>query len=387
MPRTRGTLARRYRRLLLCYPRRYRQARGEEIVATLLELAPAGWTRPTVREAVNLVRHGLRCRLGRPNSRTVVLWAALTAIVWGLFSGAFATRLAWETARPLPTQAQATELFSHVLGKDLTGQVGVDPALFVIYGQPLGWHNLHLLFSPGDAGEYQQGSAGASLNGPLAVNHQDLVDSTRAWLRANGWQVSDVSNSDSADCIDCDPSTLTRNAVFAARRGDDVLNLEISLGDHQSSPPKPGVTGNDETYVHIQLTRARPAAVYPFGATGVLLGVVSGWLVIGWASRRTEGRARPLRLVTAFLFGVAIFLWCAPVVLAFPLTLRQQLGEPRPSWPPMWEWLGQPTLAPLFVVGTGAALLALAASALPRRAEPATDATAPSAMPQPGQPL
>jgi hypothetical protein len=84
MPRSRGTLARRYRRLLLCYPRQYRKARGEEIVATFLDLAPPDRARPTVREAANLVRHGLRCRLGRPNSRTVVLWAVLTAIVWGL---------------------------------------------------------------------------------------------------------------------------------------------------------------------------------------------------------------------------------------------------------------------------------------------------------------
>ena len=33
---------------------------------TLLELAPPGRARPTVRAVANLVRHGLRCRLGRP---------------------------------------------------------------------------------------------------------------------------------------------------------------------------------------------------------------------------------------------------------------------------------------------------------------------------------
>jgi hypothetical protein len=44
------TLADRYRRLLLCYPLRYRQARGAEIVDTFLELAaPAGETLPALR--------------------------------------------------------------------------------------------------------------------------------------------------------------------------------------------------------------------------------------------------------------------------------------------------------------------------------------------------
>jgi hypothetical protein len=371
MSRTRGTLARRYRRLLLCYPRQYRRTRGEEITATFLDLAPPDRTRPTIHEAVNLVRHGLRCRLGRPNSRSVVLWAALTAVVWGLFTGAFATRLAWETARPLPTQAEATELFGRMLGQDPKSRVGVDPALFVIYGEPLGTHNLHLMLTP-DAGEYQQGRASVSLDGPSDVNHQDLVGSTRAWLLANGWRVSDVILRNRMECTGCDESTLPRKAVFAARRGDDVVHLEISLGGRRPPPPKPGVTDFDESYAYVELTRASPAPVTPFGAAGVLPGVVFGWFTFGWVSRRTEGRSPPLRTATTVLFGVAIFLWCAPLVLAVPVTSAHHLSEPHLTWHPMWEWLGQPALAPLFVVGTGAALLAVAASALPHRREPAT---------------
>jgi hypothetical protein len=212
-----------------------------------------------------------------------------------------------------------------------------------------------------------------SLNGPSGVDHHDLVDSTRAWLRANGWWVSAVIIRNSVDCTNCDRSTLPKTALFAARRADDVLNLEISLADYRPRPPKPGVTNFDETYVHVELTRANPVAVYPFGAAGVLLGVVFGWLMFGWTSRRIEGRAPLLHLVTAVLFGVAVVMWCAPIVLASAQMLKHQLDEPHPSWHPMWEWLGQPALAPLFVVGTGAALLALAASVLPRRPEPATD--------------
>jgi hypothetical protein len=247
MSRTLRPLADRYRRLLLCYPRRYRQTRGDEIIATFLDLAPADRTRPTLREAVNLVRHGLRCRLGRPNSRSVLVRAALTAIVSGLYAGAFATWIAWQTARPLPTKAEATALFGDILGPDVSaGRVGVDPALFVIYGQPLGWDNAHILFSF-DAGEYQQGSAAVSLDGPTDVDHHALVDSTRARLRANGWRVTDVITRNRVDCAGCDKSTLPKNAVFAARRGDDVLNAEISLGDPRPHPPKPGVTTFEDT--------------------------------------------------------------------------------------------------------------------------------------------
>jgi hypothetical protein len=367
MSRTPRTLADRYRRLLLCYPFEYRRTRGDEIVATLLDLAPPDRTRPTVREAANLVRHGLRCRLGRPNSRSVVIWAALTAIVWALFAGAFGTRLAWQTARPLPTTAEARELFSGMLGQDTTGNVGVDPAMFVIYGQPLGRDNLHLLFSI-DASEYQQGRASVALNGAAEVNHQDLVDATRARLQANGWRLSDVIIRKRVDCTGCDESTLPRNAVFVARRGDDVLNVEISLGDNRPRTPKPGVADYDvETYAHVELTRASPSAVYPFGAAGVVLGAVVGWLVFGWASRRLDGRAGLLRTSSTVLFVVAMLLWCVPLVLGPPFMLEHHLSEPHPSWHPMWEWLALPGLVSLVAVGTGAALLVLGAAALPRR--------------------
>jgi hypothetical protein len=58
------SLERQYRRLLLAYPRSYRERRGEEIVATLLDDAEPGRTRPDGRAAFDLVIGGLRERLG-----------------------------------------------------------------------------------------------------------------------------------------------------------------------------------------------------------------------------------------------------------------------------------------------------------------------------------
>jgi hypothetical protein len=72
-------LAARYRKLLACYPRRYREERGEEVVATLLDGARPGQVRPAVREAWALVVEGLRLRAGTSAHRT-----ARASLVGGL---------------------------------------------------------------------------------------------------------------------------------------------------------------------------------------------------------------------------------------------------------------------------------------------------------------
>jgi hypothetical protein len=65
-----GYLERRYRRLLTCYPRRYRSRHEEEILAVLLEGASAGQRRPGMAEAASLAWSGVAMRLrpGVPRS-------------------------------------------------------------------------------------------------------------------------------------------------------------------------------------------------------------------------------------------------------------------------------------------------------------------------------
>lgn len=72
----RPALERRYRRLLRSDPRGRRRA---ELLDTLLDAAPAGCTRPTLRESADLLRNGLWAPLGRPASRGVVVLAVLVA--------------------------------------------------------------------------------------------------------------------------------------------------------------------------------------------------------------------------------------------------------------------------------------------------------------------
>lgn len=58
-----AALEARYHRLLWCYPRRWRRERGAELVSVLMDVALAdARSRPTVRDRVDLVVHGLLAR-------------------------------------------------------------------------------------------------------------------------------------------------------------------------------------------------------------------------------------------------------------------------------------------------------------------------------------
>ena len=63
-------LERSYRMVLAVYPPDYLAEREDEIVGTLLAAAPTGATRPSKREVIGLVRHGLGERLRRFGGQT-----------------------------------------------------------------------------------------------------------------------------------------------------------------------------------------------------------------------------------------------------------------------------------------------------------------------------
>ncbi|WP_406319456.1 hypothetical protein OHA77_19430 [Streptosporangium sp. NBC_01639] len=100
-------LERRYRRLLLAYPRGYRSAYGDELIGLLLDTAEPGSSLPSPKEAAGLVAGGLRARVTQatrgpawvdglhlgttvltvanlavlvPFARSLPLWVALSAL-------------------------------------------------------------------------------------------------------------------------------------------------------------------------------------------------------------------------------------------------------------------------------------------------------------------
>ncbi|MBE1491604.1 hypothetical protein [Plantactinospora soyae] len=351
-----GSLARRYRRLLFCYPRAHRRA---ELLATLLEAAPPGRTRPTAREAADLIRHGLRARLGRPASRTVTVWAVLATIISGLFAAAFATRVGWETAEPLPRAAQTRTLLAEILPEQDFRDIEDAPAMFMIYGHPLSWAFAEeMLFF--DGGEYALAGVGGAVVGFPATPPQETLDRTRHRLGETGWRVYR-------------PMVEDTYTTLLARRGNTTLTLEV----YSDPTVYAGPSMLEPIFLTASFQRATPPAVYPFAILGGIAGAVVAFLLFGWASRRTD-RPHPVRGLVTTLYGVAMFFWWTPTLMAVPQSVQHHLGEPHPSWHPMWEWLGQPALSLFFVAGGGCALLGLALAALPRPRTSALPRSAPS---------
>jgi hypothetical protein len=311
------------------------------------------------------LRHRLRTSLGRPASRSVVVWAVLTAVICGVFAAAFATRAGWETARPLPRAAETRDMLGEILpGQEFTG-IQDPPAMFVFYGEPLGWDAAHGMLL-GDGGEYEQAQIGGSVAGPSKVPVPETVELVSRNLRAYGWMVYPTVRNNMYDCVGppCDPATIPQSTTIVARRGDTTFSMEVN-------PPF-----GTSTAITAGFGRATPIAVYPFGLAGGVLSATVAFLVFGWAGRRTEAR-HPARAVVKVLLGMSLFFWWVPTLVSLLSMAEHHLDEPHPSWHPMWEWLGQPAFSLLFLIGCGSALLGLALAALPaRRREPlATVAT------------
>lgn len=73
-------LERRYRWLLRAYPRSYRHEHQEEMLGLLLEMAVPGQRRPAFRDAVDLLRGGVRIRLRRLAGVFGPRWADALAV-------------------------------------------------------------------------------------------------------------------------------------------------------------------------------------------------------------------------------------------------------------------------------------------------------------------
>ncbi|MBQ1025496.1 hypothetical protein [Micromonospora sp. C95] len=98
-------LERRYRQLMRAYPTDYRHDRGDEIVGTYLDLADPRRRWPSVADAADLVRGGLRQRLRAAGATDLipgVRLAALLALTTAAFLAGFWTLV---EQSPPPTEA------------------------------------------------------------------------------------------------------------------------------------------------------------------------------------------------------------------------------------------------------------------------------------------
>ena len=96
-------MSRPYSLLVRAYPPGRRRT---ELLDTFEE---AGRSRPSPREALNLLRHGLRARLGRPASRGVVVLATMIALVTGFLGASVFARVGWELVPGYPDTTAVSE--------------------------------------------------------------------------------------------------------------------------------------------------------------------------------------------------------------------------------------------------------------------------------------
>ncbi len=98
-PPDRGGLERGYRRLLACYPARYRRVHEEEMLAVLVTAAPEGKRRPGIAEAADLIWGAVRVRCQPSRHGSEPAWrdalAALSVVLPVIVLMTTAVQLAW----------------------------------------------------------------------------------------------------------------------------------------------------------------------------------------------------------------------------------------------------------------------------------------------------
>jgi hypothetical protein len=324
-------LARRYARLLRFYPPGPRRA---EMLGTLLESAPPGRARPTAKDVANLTRFGLRARLGRPASTAVVALSLLVALVCGLLGAAGGARLGWMLQKPLPSGAEAERLSATAFpGLPVLGG-GDAPPFVPAFGA--------------DGGEIYGFAEYWVRNTAETREMLAYTKGVRDRLAGAGWQIrDDVSYEEDHD----QPSW---SAGFTATRDELILAYSAYYVKNHPWYDADGSAG-------FQLSRTTPPWPARFAVPGALLAACIGWLLFGWASRRSEGH--PGRTGSAVaLAGSAI------VVVALSLFfICLWYSQPEPlEGNALWTSLDQLAQAPT-TLALGLGLLALATATLPAR--------------------
>ncbi|GAB2575029.1 hypothetical protein Aab01nite_14910 [Paractinoplanes abujensis] len=337
--------------MLAAYPKDYRRRHGAELLEPLLTEN----RRPTVGEMANLAIHGLRTRLGRSASRTVVVWALLVTVIGGMFGAAAGSWVGWHTGGSLPSPSWTRALLTDVAPGAAVGPGEPPPSSpFVFEGRPLRWADTDDLLL-GRGGEYQAAVATGWAGLPRGADLEAQAAYAANRLAATGWTVHTPTRTEVDGCGSerCQPWNN-----FTAARDDLVLTLDVY--------PAPDA---QEATVSVALERVTPAGARVGGALGGLVAAVAAFLVFGWASRRTGRPGHPARLAVMFPFAVGLLLWWGPALAAIRRVASQTEGWPRASGPQLWDWIGQPAFLLLFVAGTSFAALSLLLAAVPPHPE------------------
>jgi hypothetical protein len=311
-------LGRRYRRLLWAYPPGRRR---DEVLDTLMEAAPAGRTRPSMRETLNLLRYGLRARLGRPAKPSVVVLAVLVALFTGCAGAGVASRLAWNAVPDYPSGTALAEITGTVYpGVPTEGQRTGD-GLFEDVMEP---STVQVLLQGHDEdfgfAQYEFGP------GFMKGDYREWTNATAARMEAAGWEVHDLGPT-GATWIATGELDESGRSFWAKRDG---LAIDVSSETDVVDTPA------GSFFSTATMARFTPWWVTALGGVGWLLGFLVGWLLTGWASRRTEEATGAVRSLTREPAVVALLLVTPQAVLATVAFLLEPFQTTTPV-APFWS--------------------------------------------------
>jgi hypothetical protein len=332
-------LAGRYRLLLRTYPPGRRR---DEVLDTLLMAAQPGRKRPGIRESANLLRHGARARLGRPAGRHVVIIAVLVALFAGFAAASLANRLTWAAAPPLPDRAGLAQIRELVTPGIPATDEELTQAVFTNDGGETSW---------GAISYYTDHAADTrDVNAYLA--------GAQRRLEAGGWRVVDSWSTSPYDTATGIASNDSREIVAV---NDNGLVLDLTDTFDPESADLPGGLAVD-------IRRTAPWWVTAATVAGGLLGIAIGWLLAGWASRRTEGN--PAATSGAGIAAVvAMALLLPAIVLGTAGFVSDIVNGYTSDAGPFWRLLNPADeLGPLSIPAAVTVLIAVTIAAARRRA-------------------
>jgi len=341
-----AALERRYRRLLLAYPRSYRRRHGTEVLTTLMDAATPGRDRPTGREIRNLLAGGLRQRFRLPVGRPMIAVAALSALVLGALGSAVGSALGWATAAAPPTDAALGTVATVAVGQPARWNVQRDNQIFGL--QP------RAIVS-------------------LAVPTDWTAEAARSRLAAQGWRVGPIETRVTTVSYD-DGTTLPADDVMfvAERNGTEILVSGVM--ERRYSP-----------HAMVMAHGTEPWPVLPLTLAGLIAGLLAGWLLaarVGYRVRRLSPWMQMPPLIAASVAGLALGLSGLLTFRAVGEMVVKAIG-PKPTSPDRFEsgtafavYHVDSPLDPILLTGLGTlVLLLLLTYAMPANPQPDAAAT------------
>jgi len=281
------------RRLVRAYPP---GPRREEILDMLVQAHGPG-TAPSWRTRGNLVRYGLRARLGRPAGTSVVWAAALVSLVAAFLFACAAEAVVWTVGPGVP---------------DLRSVAAV-----VSPGQPVREDRDSFMIVPADSWrEYFTGTDDEDRYGvqwltpslPAGTDPGEWLRTTRERLEAAGWRYRGSG----------EPSY---DQSFVASRDGYFVQV--------------GVSGMDgEVTASVTVGRTMPWWMSAILILAALAGAFSGWLSTGWISRRTEHRGKAVRAVSTILTSIILTLMTPLALIGLSFEVSNILSLRLPPVPP-----------------------------------------------------